>query len=271
LALEEMVRVDFSSLAAEERTAAPSEYESGMADEIEEASRQIEGMAPNMKALVQYEEVQARLHSVEADFEDSRSTTKSIVQQFASVQAKRHQRYMSAFKHISEHLDDIYKRLTQVEGVPLGGTAYLSLEDPSEPYLHGTKYTAMPAGKRFRDMDQLSGGEKTVAALALLFAIHKYRPSPFFVMDEIDAALDNVNVKRVAQYIRERAAEGSLQFVVISLKDNFYQLAHGLVGIYRDRREEASACVTIDLEHLEVTDVDNNAAEDGDAADEEAL
>ena len=70
-------------------------------------------------------------------------------------------------------------------------------------------------------------------------------------MDEIDAALDNVNVTRVASYIRERASEGNLQFVVISLKDNFYRAAHSLVGIYRDRREEASACVTLDLEALE--------------------
>ena len=68
---------------------------------------------------------------------------------------------------------------------------------------------------------QLSGGERTLAALALLFAIHKYRPSPFFVMDEIDAALDAVNVTRVARYIRDRAAEGTLQFVVISLKDKY--------------------------------------------------
>jgi structural maintenance of chromosome 1 len=93
-----------------------------------------------------------------------------------------------------------------VEGVPLGGTAYLSLEDPTEPYLHGIKYNAMPPAKRFRDMDQLSGGERTVAALALIFAIHKHRPTPFFVMDEIDAALDNVNVTRVAEYAALRAA-----------------------------------------------------------------
>lgn len=59
-----------------------------------------------------------------------------------------------------------------------------------EPYLHGIKYHAMPPMKRFRDMDQLSGGEKTMAALALLFAIHSYHPSPFFVLDEVDAALD---------------------------------------------------------------------------------
>ena len=147
--------------------------------------------------------------------------------------------------------------------------------------MRGTMYTAMPAGKRFREMDQLSGGERTLAALALLFAIHRFKPTPFFVMDEVDAALDNVNVTRVAKYIRERAAEGSLQFVVISLKDNFYSYAHGLVGIYRDRREEASACATIDLEKLcledgseeEDDDQAGGAADDDDdaGADEEAL
>ena len=253
-ALEELVRVDFSTLDEQSRSAEPSEYEPELKGQIDDVSSQIEGMAPNMKALVQYEEVQQRLHLVETDYEESRSAAKTIAQQFAAIQAKRYGRYMGCFKHISESIDDIYKDLTQVEGVPLGGTAYLSLEDPSEPYLHGTKYTAMPAGKRFRDMDQLSGGERTVAALALLFAGHKYRPSPFFVMDEIDAALDNVNVTRVAQYIREKANEGSMQFVVISLKDNFYHKAHGLVGVFRDRREEASNCATLDLEALDAPD-----------------
>src|ERR1700761_4973348 len=94
-----------------------------------------------------------------------------------------------------------------------------------EPYQGGVKYHAMPPMKRFRDMDQLSGGEKTVAALALLFAIHRYaslhtfkvlsltdftlhsfQPSPFFVLDEVDAALDNTNVAKVAHYIREHCS-----------------------------------------------------------------
>ena len=128
--------------------------------------------------------MQTRLHTCEEEVDATRTAHKSVSQQFAAVQAKRHALFMSVFKILSEAIDDIYKDLTQVEGVPLGGTAYLSLEDPLEPYLHGTKYTAMPAGKRFRDMDQLSGGERTVAALALLFAIHRYRPSPFFVRGE---------------------------------------------------------------------------------------
>ena len=70
------------------------------------------------------------------------------------------------------------------------------------PFESGIRFYAMPPLKRFRDMEQLSGGEKTVAALALLFAIHSFNPSPFFVLDEIDAALDSTNVQRVVTYIK---------------------------------------------------------------------
>src|ERR1700729_3572397 len=96
------------------------------------------------------------------------------------------------------------------------------MEDSDEPYLDGIKYPASPPLKRFRDMEHLSGGEKTIAALALLFAIHSFQPSPFFVLDEVDAALDHVNVTRVAQYVREHANPG-MQFIVISLKSTFFQ------------------------------------------------
>jgi len=219
--------------------------------EMAEVSKQIEGMAPNMKAIEQYDEVQKRLQAMETECDTTRAAHKKVAQDFAKVQNQRYQLFKRAFEAVSEAIDDEYKDLTKTEGVPVGGTAYLSLEDPAQPYLHGIHFTAQPPGKRFRDMEQLSGGERTVAALALLFALHRFRPSPFFVMDEIDAALDNVNVTRVAQYIRERAADGSLQFVVISLKDQFYHMAQSLVGIYRDRREECSSVATLDLEHLD--------------------
>jgi len=242
--------VDFSQLDEDDRGADSQKLGMEIEKEIEGVVREQTGMAPNMKAIEQFEEVTERLHSVETEWDSSRSNAKTVTQQFNQVQAKRTERFLAGFNDIAQSIDDVYKDLTQVEGVPLGGTAYLSLEDPSEPFLHGIKYNAMPPAKRFRDMDQLSGGERTVAALALLFAIHKFRPSPFFVMDEIDAALDNVNVTRVAEYIRERASDEirPLQFVVISLKDNFYDKANGLVGIYRDRELECSKTVTLDLE-----------------------
>lgn len=100
-------------------------------------------------------------------------------------------------------------------------------------------------------MEQLSGGEKTVAALALLFSIHSFKPAPFFVLDEVDAALDNVNVKKVrnyyfclsvvkltrlffqiCNYMQQRSTD--FQCIVISLKDIFFENADSLVGITRD-------------------------------------
>jgi structural maintenance of chromosome 1 len=107
------------------------------------------------------------------------------------------------------------------------------------------RYTAMPPMKRFRDMEQLSGGEKTMAALALLFSIHSYRQAPFFVLDEVDAALDNVNVKKICNYIRQRSKD--FQCVVISLKDIFFEHADCLVGICKDVDRLSSKILTLDL------------------------
>lgn len=89
--------------------------------------------------------------------------------------------------------------------------------DWQEPYLGGVRYTVMPPGKRYSEMEVLSGGEKTMAALALLFAIHSFHPAPFFVLDEVDAALDPTNVAKLAGYIRQQA-EKDVQFLIISLK-----------------------------------------------------
>lgn len=158
--------------------------------------------------------MEAKLAATDKDFEKVRKDAKSAKDSFASVRRKRTDLFNRAYQHISEHIDIVYKELTKGKASPMGGVAYLSLEDSEEPYLHGIKYHAMPPMKRFRDMDQLSGGEKTMAALALLFAVHswvfpsgtsgpqaafRYHPSPFFVLDEIDAALDNTNVGRIAR------------------------------------------------------------------------
>lgn len=85
-----------------------------------------------------------------------------------------------------------------------------------------------------------------MAALALLFAIHSYQPSPFFVLDEVDAALDNTNVARIANYIHDHAAPG-MQFIVISLKTGLFQNSEALVGIYRDQNENSSNSLTLDV------------------------
>jgi len=136
----------------------------------------------------------------------------------------------------------------------------LSLDDTEEPFSGGIKFTAMPPMKRYRDMEYLSGGEKTIAALALLFAIHSYRPAPFFVMDEVDAALDNINVLKLCNYMRRRS-EKDLQCIVISLKDVFYEQSQALVGICRDVSTNSSRTLTLDLAKFDKED--NEATRSG--------
>lgn len=219
---------------------------------------EIERTAPNLKALDQYEALQVKEKEVNDKFEAIRKEEKEISDKYNVVRQKRYGLFMEAFDHISTNIDKIYKQLTKSHTHPLGGTAYLNLENEDEPFLHGIKYTAMPPTKRFRDMDQLSGGEKTVAALALLFSIHSYKPSPFFILDEVDAALDNLNVAKVAGFIRSKSCSGArteqetdasigFQSIVISLKDTFYDKAEALIGVYRDSDKSCSQTLSFDL------------------------
>ena len=215
-------------------------------DRVATLSNALEKMAPNMKAIERLEGVESRLKSTEKDFEDARRRNKKIKDDFQFVKEQRFELFNKAFTHISEQIGQVYKDLTKSADLPLGGQAYLDMEDSDEPYLDGIKYHAMPPLKRFRDMEHLSGGEKTMAALALLFAVHSYQPSPFFVLDEVDAALDNANVSKIAHYIRHHAGPG-MQFIVISLKTGLFQTSQALVGIYRDQSANSSKALTLDV------------------------
>ncbi|KAJ1972477.1 Structural maintenance of chromosomes protein 1 [Dimargaris xerosporica] len=241
------ITVDFESLTARERTTDTDEMDTDFANQVQQLGQELDRLAPNMHVYERLDNVESRLRETERDFEMARREAKTARERFNAIKQQRYDAFYQAYSHISEKIDQIYKDLTKSRTFPLGGTAYLSLEDSEEPYLQGVKYHAMPPMKRFRDMEQLSGGEKTVAALALLFAIHSYQPSPFFVLDEVDAALDNTNVAKVATYIREHCGD-NFQFIVISLKQSLYEKAQSLVGIYREQSINSSRTLTIDLE-----------------------
>jgi structural maintenance of chromosome 1 len=237
------IEVDFSELPEDLQETDDDKVEDELLEKIKTLSGELERMAPNMKAIERLEGVESRLQETEREFEDSRKAAKNAKEAFAAIREKRFELFNKAFAHISEEISVVYKDLTKSEAFPLGGTAYLDLEDPNEPVNGGIKYHAMPPLKRFRDMEHLSGGEKTMAALALLFAVHSYQPSPFFVLDEVDAALDNTNVKKISNYIRTHSGPG-FQFIVISLKAKLFQQSDALVGIYRDQVECSSKSLT---------------------------
>ena len=95
--------------------------------------------------------------------------------------------------------------------------------------------------KSWKNIANLSGGEKTLSSLALVFALHHYRPTPLYVMDEIDAALDFKNVSIVGHYIKERTKDA--QFIIISLRNNMFELADRLVGIYKTNNTTKSVAI----------------------------
>lgn len=126
------------------------------------------------------------------------------------VQLVRQQRFtlfLSGFGLISQKLREIYQHLTR------GGDASLELMDSLDPFAEGTlvnigiQFSIRPPKKTWKQICKLSGGEKTLSSLALLFALHVYRPSPLYILDEIDAALDYHNIATVADYITQRTTD----------------------------------------------------------------
>ncbi|XP_051016094.1 structural maintenance of chromosomes protein 1B [Acomys russatus] len=199
--------------------------------------------APNLRAQENLKAVRDKFQASADAFETSRKEARICRQEFEQVKKRRYDAFSQCFEHISVSIDQIYKKLCRNNSAQ----AFLSPENPEEPYLDGISYNCVAPGKRFMPMDNLSGGEKCVAALALLFAVHSFRPTPFFVLDEVDAALDNTNIAKVSSYIKEQSQE-QFQMIIISLKEEFYSRADALIGIYPELDEcMFSHVLTLDL------------------------
>ena len=148
-----------------------------------------------------------------------------VRKEFDELRKKRLTEFMEGFNRITLKLKEMYQMIT------LGGDAELELVDSLDPFSEGIVFSVRPPKKSWKNISNLSGGEKTLSSLALVFALHHYKPTPLYVMDEIDAALDFRNVSIVAHYIKERTKNA--QFIVISLRNNMFELADRLVGIYK--------------------------------------
>jgi structural maintenance of chromosome 4 len=156
------------------------------------------------------------------------------------LRRQRLEEFMAGFGIITMKLKEMYQMIT------LGGDAELELVDSLDPFSEGIVFSVRPPKKSWKDISNLSGGEKTLSSLALVFALHHYKPTPLYVMDEIDAALDFKNVSIVANYIKERTKNA--QFIIISLRNNMFELADRLVGIYKTNN--ATKSVTINPKQI---------------------
>lgn len=250
-ALQVSVCIDFSALddAVRREMISRARFEAfrhHTESQIEQLERELDTIAPNLKATTKFGASEQKLGASTTHVEKAREAHRTALQEFFSVKELRQQRFMSTFDKLVDMVDKVYREMTlDTRGRDVHGSAYLTLEDNDEPYNSGTKYHAVPPMKRFMTIDALSGGERTIAALALLFAIHAIAPTPFFVLDEVDAALDSGNVMKLAEYLANHSDH--CQYIVVSLKEQLYHKAKALVGVYKDHERGSSGILTLDL------------------------
>jgi len=243
------IAIDFNALPQEKQAAsagpAAKMLEEEYRAELERLRVELERLSPNLKAIDQMQGMVENVQSASHEADAARREIEDIDTQFEAVRKARKEQFLDCFKKVSGEIGNVYRRLTaNTAGLQAdGGSAYLDLEDTEDPFNGGIKFTAMPPAKRFRDMHLLSGGEKTLAAMALLFAVHAYQRPPFMVLDEVDAALDANNVRALAAYTEQ----AECQTIVISLKDRFYVRGEALVGVWKNKPQETSAILTLDL------------------------
>ncbi|KAI9143819.1 P-loop containing nucleoside triphosphate hydrolase protein [Paraphysoderma sedebokerense] len=203
--------------------------------QIQDLEAKLSKAKPNLTVLAEYkqrhEEYIERAKEL-AIVNTQREEAKNL---YDDLRKKRLDEFMSGFTAISLKLKEMYQMIT------LGGNAELELVDSMDPFSEGILFSVMPPKKSWKNISNLSGGEKTLSSLALVFALHHFKPTPLYVMDEIDAALDFRNVSIVANYIKNRTKNA--QFVIISLRNNMFELADRLVGIYKTDNCTKSICV----------------------------
>ncbi|XP_061861791.1 structural maintenance of chromosomes protein 4 isoform X2 [Colius striatus] len=186
---------------------------------------QCQEMKPNLGSIAEYKKKEELYLKRVAELDDITNERDKFRQAFEDLRKQRLNEFMAGFNVITNKLKENYQMLT------LGGDAELELVDSLDPFSEGIMFSVRPPKKSWKKIFNLSGGEKTLSSLALVFALHHYKPTPLYFMDEIDAALDFKNVSIVAFYIYEQTKNA--QFIVISLRNNMFEMADRLIGIYK--------------------------------------
>lgn len=177
----------------------------------------------NLGAIEEYKEVKERYEFMSSQVEDVEKSKKELIRLIEELTHKMSHQFREQFARINENFNETFRELFG------GGKAELILENPTDVLESNIDIKLQPPGKMVKRLDSLSGGEKGLSAIALLFAIMKVNPAPFCIFDEVEAALDDVNVSRYAQYVR-RMTENT-QFILITHRRGTMEEADMLYGI----------------------------------------
>ena len=194
-----------------------------VSETIERLEAKMETLEPvNMRAIDAYEEVEAEL----ADLRERKATLveerDGIRERIDSYERQKKETFMETFEAIDEQFRDVFERLSD-------GTGELHLENEEDPFEGGLTMKAQPGDKPVQRLDAMSGGEKSLTALAFIFAVQRHNPAPFYALDEIDAFLDAANAERVGEMLDELAEDA--QFVVVSHRSAMLERSERAIGV----------------------------------------
>ena len=194
---------------------------------IRNLSRRIEAMEPvNMLALEEFDKTQARLDSLTEKLETLEAERTEVLLRIENFTTLRVRAFTETFDAVNENFSRIFAELSQGDG-------YLQLTNSENPFESGLNLVAHPKGKPVQRLASMSGGEKSLTALSFIFALQRYRPSPFYAFDEVDMFLDGANVERLAKTIRRQAEQA--QFLVVSLRRPTIEASMRTIGVTQAR------------------------------------
>lgn len=194
----------------------------------------------NVNAVEEFAETKSRYEFLTAQREDIKKAEATLLEMIGNLTGKMKEIFKEQFQIIATNFTSVFIELFG------GGEAYLELTDPENVLESGIEIIAKPPGKKLQNMTLLSGGERTLTAISLLFGILKLKPSPFCVLDEIESALDDANVLRFADYLNKLSYE--TQFIVITHRKGTMERAHTLYGVTQQERG-VSTILSIQLEN----------------------
>lgn len=180
--------------------------------------------AVNMRALDIYDTVEKQYKELTEKKDGLANEREDVIMLMNEIEGKKKELFLQTFDAVNAHFQEFFKMLTTK-----GAEAALIIEDPENPFEAGVRINVKISGSKFLDIRSLSGGEKTLTALAFIFAIQEHDPASFYVLDEVDAALDKHNSERLAKLLKKYATNA--QYILISHNDGIISTADNLYGV----------------------------------------
>jgi chromosome segregation protein len=195
--------------------------------ELRTLQKRLQAMEPvNMLALEEYDRTQARLQELSEKLQTLEEERTELLLRIENFTTLRQRAFKEAFDAVNQNFQVIFAELSDGDG-------HLQLDDPNDPFNGGLNLVAHPKGKPVQRLASMSGGEKSLTALSFIFALQRYRPSPFYAFDEVDMFLDGANVERLARMIKKQAQQA--QFIVVSLRRPMIESAERTIGVTQAR------------------------------------